>query len=412
MKHRLLIIGSSPENIELVKKAESYGYYTIVCDGYKDGPAKEYGDKAYCIDVGDINAIVEICKKEGVDGIVGSFSDYLAECIACIAEKADLKWYLSSDQLSFYRDKAVARSLMSKLGYRIPLNETLTAEKGEAVGERLNTPVVIKPVSGWGSHGIIVAETKDEIARLISEQLVPGERYEVEEYCAAPEYNLNGWIYDGRVYILGIGDREKNPRNANGIPFVNRIVYPAKDMGMIEEATDILKKYADATGQTEGPISMQFFYDGSIIIGEIAGRLLGFEHELLSYSAGVDVEAILLDYVYDEARLAAELQKIQYSQTMCYAGLYLMVKEGETVGDMSGLRILLEDDHCIESRLSFSEGDIVKYGGQISYFAQIYICGKDRDELDTVTQSFFYEYKVLNERGEEIQTDCRMEVRP
>jgi len=404
-------MGSSLENIELVKKAKSYGYYTIVCDGYKEGPAKVYGDKAYCIDVGDVNAIVAICEREKVDGIVGSFSDHLAECITYIAEKAGLKWYLDSDQLSFYRDKAAARSLMGKLGLKTPLSETVTAGKHKTIEEGLKPPVVIKPVSGWGSHGILVAETKDEIVEFASGQLLAGERYEAEEYCEAPEYNLNGWIHDGKIYILGIGDREKNPRTANEIPFVNRIVYPAKDMSMIDEAKGILKKYADATGQVEGPISMQFFYDDSIIIGEIAGRLLGFEHELLNFSAGVDVESLLLGYVYDEDKLVTELEKIQYSQPMCFAGLYLMVKEGETVGDMSKLRMLLEDDHCIENRLSFTEGDIVKYGGQVSYFAQIYICGKDRDELDEVTQRFFYEYKVLNERGEEIQTDCRFENR-
>ncbi len=74
MQHRLVIIGSKSENALLAKEAKRRGYYTIVCDGFEDGPAKEYADKAYTIDVRDTDAIVEMCKKEEADGIVGSSS--------------------------------------------------------------------------------------------------------------------------------------------------------------------------------------------------------------------------------------------------------------------------------------------------------------------------------------------------
>ena len=39
MKHRLLILGTLGEFVQLVCKAREKGYYTIVCDGYPDGPA-------------------------------------------------------------------------------------------------------------------------------------------------------------------------------------------------------------------------------------------------------------------------------------------------------------------------------------------------------------------------------------
>lgn len=34
MKHRLLILGTLGEFVQLVQKAREKGYYTIVCDGY------------------------------------------------------------------------------------------------------------------------------------------------------------------------------------------------------------------------------------------------------------------------------------------------------------------------------------------------------------------------------------------
>ena len=54
------------------------GYYTIVCDGYKDGPAKAVADKSYDIDVRDVESIVAMCKSENIDGIITFFLIYFS----------------------------------------------------------------------------------------------------------------------------------------------------------------------------------------------------------------------------------------------------------------------------------------------------------------------------------------------
>ena len=36
MKHRLLILGTLGEFVQLVQKSREKGYYTIVCDGYPE----------------------------------------------------------------------------------------------------------------------------------------------------------------------------------------------------------------------------------------------------------------------------------------------------------------------------------------------------------------------------------------
>ena len=73
MKHRLLILGTLGEFVQLVKKSKERGHYTIVCDGYPDGPARQYADASYVIPVTDIDAVAELCQKEKVDGIITSF---------------------------------------------------------------------------------------------------------------------------------------------------------------------------------------------------------------------------------------------------------------------------------------------------------------------------------------------------
>ena len=99
MQHRLVVLGSLGEFVELVKMAKERGYYTIVCDGYDFGPAKKVADKAYTINIRDTDAVARMCIEEKADGIIGSFSDLLFEKITEIAAKANLRWYATPDML-------------------------------------------------------------------------------------------------------------------------------------------------------------------------------------------------------------------------------------------------------------------------------------------------------------------------
>ena len=70
MKHRLLILGTLGEFVQLVQKSREKGYYTIVCDGYPDGPARKFADEAYQIPVTDTERIAELCREKEIDGII------------------------------------------------------------------------------------------------------------------------------------------------------------------------------------------------------------------------------------------------------------------------------------------------------------------------------------------------------
>lgn len=69
-----------------------------------------------------------------------------------------------------------------------------------------------------------------------------------------------------------------------------------------KSATDILQNYIRYTGQTEGALSMQFFWKPGrgIQVCEIAGRFFGYEHELTDMVYGFQTEELLLDYLYEK----------------------------------------------------------------------------------------------------------------
>ena len=150
-QHRLVILGSLKEFVELTELAKSRGIYTIVCDGYPDGPAKRVADKAYNIDVRQPEKIAEMCRAEHVDGIIGSFSDLLFEQITKVADLAGLRWYAKPDKLAYYREKDQTKALLKSLGVHVPKNRQLTPDFADADLGGFRFPLVIKPINGYGS---------------------------------------------------------------------------------------------------------------------------------------------------------------------------------------------------------------------------------------------------------------------
>ena len=406
--HRLVIIGSSIEFIHLVQLAKQRGYYTIVCDGYPDGPAKKYADKAYDINVRDEAAVAKMCVKEKADGIIGSFSDLIFEQITKIAAIAGLRWYAVPEQLNYYREKNYTKQMLAELGVRVPKNTLLKEGFSDEDLAGFTFPLVIKPVNGYGSKGIFVVHDMAELREFFPKvnRLGTGTFAEVmaEEYSQGREFNMMSWLYDGEVYPLSIADREKNPQTGNDIPIDNRNVYPSKMTETVEkEATDVLRKFAHRIGQKEGALSMQFFWnEHGVEVCEIAGRLFGYEHELVTWCSGLDIEDLMLDYVYEPAMVKEKLTRHDIHFERTNAVLYFFGIQGKTVIDQTEARKLVSAEDIMQADFFYQDGEVIDNFGSKPYFLRLYLKADSREQLDQRTEELFAGMFVPDEYGENL----------
>ena len=397
-QHRLVIIGSMQEFVELTLAAKRRGIYTIVCDGYPDGPAKKVADKAYTIDVRRVDDIAKMCIDERADGIIGSFSDLIFEQITQIADKAGIRWYAKPDKLPYYREKDRTKALLRELGVHVPKNRRLPHDFTDSDLEGLTFPLVIKPVNGYGSKGIYVVHSIEEVHEKYDDAAKRSSLQDVivEEFSCGREYNMMTWMADGTVYPISIADREKNPQQGDTIPLLNRVAYPAKDIHkVIGEATEVLQKFADAVGQREGALSMQFFYnEHGVEVCEIAGRLFGYEHELVTHCCGMSIEELMLDYVYEPEKAKATMQAHSPYFTKHCTGLYFVGVQGKVIQDISACNRLAKDPHVVECIIFYDEGDEIDNYGPNPYLARYYLSADSRKEIDEVTEKFFSEMYI------------------
>lgn len=415
MKHKVLILGTLGEFTELVRKAKARGYETIVCDGYPNGAAREYADKDYTIPVTDIDAIAHLCRAEGVDGIITSFSDLLLECMTKIADKAGLPCYLKPEQLRWYRDKSACREVLEKLGLPTPgfrkisvdfLKRGTEDEIRKSVSD-LQYPLISKPLDKYGSRGIFIIHDQNEIRKkaLQTAEYTSSQEILIEEYNDGYEFNMMTWVTDGRVNIISIADREKTEAEEGMLPISTRNVYPSRFLSEVEsDAADVLQRYIGYTGQTEGALSMQFFWKPGkgIQVCEIAGRFFGYEHELTDMVYGFQIEELLLDYLYEKEKIQEMFAQHDIHIPQKYgAVLYFQGRQLQIADQKTACR-LAEEKCVVKPWIFYKEGECVIEYGPNPYLALYYIETDTRGQLETETEKFFSEMSIRDPDGKEV----------
>lgn len=385
MQNRLLILGTQFEFTELVKRAVKRGYYTVVCDGYPEGPARAFADKAYTIDIQKIDEIARLCREERIDHIITSFSDLLFECMVKIAAKTGLPCYIQENQLDAYRSKEATKKICSKLGIKVPQFFLIRRKADLAqVGDSVY-PALIKPVDSYGSRGLTIVRSREEAEQALESAV--GYSFSgaamLESISRGQELNCMGFVTDGTVRLLSIADRMTEACDEVHIPVNYAIRYPSASFDLVrEKVQDIFQRFIGYTGQKWGPVAMQCFYDGTQIeVCEIAGRLFGFEHEMVTLTTGLDIEDLLLDLEYDREQAVRSLSRHDPKGSRFASCVYLQNIIADEVGDLGALRELESYPPVASSVLFYTEGERTAFLGPKQYFARYYLCADSREEM-------------------------------
>ena len=404
------------EFVELVRHARRRGCYVIVADGYVDGPARAYADEDHVVDVRDPRKLAELYKSCRADAVVTSYSDVLFESACEMRRILGVDEPFPLESMEILRDKASMRKLLDELGVAHPRSVEVSSSSEALESSRgLAFPCVMKPVDGYGSHGIRVVRDSAEAARVfgdVARHATRGERCLIEEYDEGAEINMTAWVCDGVAYPVSFADREKTFMGEGIVPQVTRIVYPSRQpRAVFDRALEIVQAVVDRLGVTAGPVCMQFFCgEGSrVSVCEITGRVFGYEHELIELGSGLSVEELLLDTAFDKASLKRRLEAHVLSafvEPCC--GLYFHGCDG-VVGDLSRARESLRDDAVVDSLFYVEEGDAFTHGeGSKPYIARAYLQARDYRSLDRASARVLGAFYVPDAEGGDLSLVGRL----
>ena len=299
---KILIVGGGVNQMPLVHAAKSEGYFTVVVDyAGEKCPAFLVADRFYNVSTRDEAAILEVAKKEGVDGIISN-SESSMLIVNSIAEKL----WLKGNPVEGVKDlmsKSRFRNLQRRAGVYAPKHfEITTNEEALSASEHLCYPIIVKPSASSASRGCKVIEKFDSKvvseAFLTCQQLSRNKKVVVEEFVEM----LSLRTIEGDIFVYGdtiLWDGLFYTTRASWTPMVP-MTYTAPIL-MDENKQDMIKtsvsQVIKMAGIRFGEFNMEGFFtkQGDFFIVEINARQGGnFLPDFLQRFTGVDYNRLLV----------------------------------------------------------------------------------------------------------------------
>lgn len=221
---KILLLGGSAQQVIAIETAKRLGYYTILCDFLTDNPGQYYADKFYLISTTDKEAVLDVAKKEQIDGILAYASDPAAPTAAFVAEKLKLPGN-PYDSVEILCNKDRFRDFLKKHNFNTPKAkgyETLTKALDDLKNGFFSFPVLVKPVDSSGSKGVSKIESVNHAKSKIlnAMEFSMNKRVIIEEYVEKCGYQIagDGLSVDGKLVFRCFANDHFNPKCEN--PFV------------------------------------------------------------------------------------------------------------------------------------------------------------------------------------------------
>ena len=168
---KLLILGGNPETTPLVEIANNMGVKTIVSSGRASDPAKKAAWKAYDVDGMDVDGLIELAKKEQVDGVLVGVADILVPSYCKVCNALNLPCYATRRIVDVFAFKDVFKATCEKYGVHGIPEYKLDADLKREDLDKIQYPVMIKPVDNGGGVGMTVAYNESELVEGVEKAL-------------------------------------------------------------------------------------------------------------------------------------------------------------------------------------------------------------------------------------------------
>lgn len=207
MKERIAVLGANEPLIPFYKQAKALGYEIIGIAIEQGAVCKPYCDRFYPISFADKDQVVEICKKENVDGILSFSLESALPTVSYVADKLGLVSN-SLESIELTQSKYAQRQALEKYGIPVP-KYYLIEDESELANVDCRFPVIVKPVDSGGSQGICKVDNPSQLkdAYLYARAYSRTKCVIVEEFIDGREFSVEYISHQGKHYFLQITDK-------------------------------------------------------------------------------------------------------------------------------------------------------------------------------------------------------------
>jgi len=271
----------------------------VAVDGDSQAVAFPFCHAAETVDFTDLDRVMEIGARFGVQGILAVSTDRAVPAAAALAAGLGLPG-ISADVARAMTDKASMRGRLESAGVAQPRHVVISQETD--VREACSTvgfPAVVKPVDSGGQRGVFRVESVDQTLRLLSNVLAfsRSRRAILEEFIEGTE--LNGILVTrgGEPTLVTLSDRLRPAGLGFGVGWIHS--YPSSlPEDVLGEAGRVAVAAVRALGLRDGIAFPQLIADvnGRVRVVEIAARIpAGQMADLVAMGTGVNLFEIAIE---------------------------------------------------------------------------------------------------------------------
>ncbi len=410
---KLLIIGGTKTECDIVRYAKAAGIYTIVADQDPNCPGLKAADKGVLISARDIDALVDFCKEERVDGVITGFVDILLRPYMEVCKRLGLPCYITEKMLSMSTNKVDFKNTCDKYSVPVPQTYLMGGEIENSVLERITYPVFVKPLDGSGSRGAGVCNNEVELRARFKEAVdysASGNAI-IEDFITGREFLLDYIAVDGEFRLLSIFDRFMASDRGSAVNYSTISMSPSKAVDYyLKNINDKVINMYKSEGFTDGVLFMQGYFDGQRVkFFEMGCRLGGsyFNHEqaCLDYNA-MDMiirYALTGKMVDDIGSISKESARYKKFALDCN---YLLKGYDQTVASIQGLDKVEALPECIEIQKYREVGYHYSKDRTVDRPIMVAeIVAENKAEVIRLVNYINDEFDVFNERGESLLMD-------
>ena len=206
MKKKIAVIGANYQYLSFYRQTKALGYeiYSFA-RAIDDNPCWEIADHHYDLAFKDKEEILEICRKEGVQGVTTFLLESALPCMYYVAEGLGTPCN-SKECQEITANKFNMRARMRECGVRSPLFQLITS-KNDVIDIPL--PVIVKPADNGGSRGVTLVRDFDSLNDALDRAFgwSPKQTVLVEQYIEGREFSVESITSNGKHYVLQITDK-------------------------------------------------------------------------------------------------------------------------------------------------------------------------------------------------------------
>lgn len=405
---KLLILAGADVHVKLVHAAKALGVYTIVTDYLEseESPAKLVADEFWMLNITEVDAIVEKCREQHVDGVLAYCIDPAQIPYQKICERLGLPCYGTKQQFEIMTDKRLFKDFCKQNGVDVVPEYSLA----DVENDQVKYPLLVKPSISRGSRGQTICYNKIDVSkavRIAKEESKNGE-FLIERYMVgAQDMSFAYFITDGKPYLLKLGDRYLGNIDDNLDRQQMATIMPSMHTDYVmENVNPNIEKMIQALGIKFGSVFLQGFYEnGHVYMYDPGLRFPGSDYDIVTKDIthfDPMTSFVIFALTGDTTTCVGDpLKAYMYNNGACVI-LSLSVRAG-VIKSFDGFDTIANLPYVYSSQKRRMIGGIVENTGDVRQrAAEFCVFIQNREDVPKFVHKVYDTIHILDEEGDDM----------